>query len=744
MIKTYISSLLVVLVGAQTIQAQESLDDVFAQLDAAQGSEQTAAPAATEAATPAPAPAPAAVETAAPAAVESAAATAAPAPVAAAPVADDAFSRAVAFYRAGELEKAEAAFEAVLVEDPYNRQAMEYLKRTAHKIASNEVKLQRSTRAQAISDVDAAWNPDLHNYNVDITPKTAKTKSAEELAIEAMKARLQSIVIPSLDFRDANIKDVVLFLTETCRRQDPSKQGVNILLLGMEDSMAADQNNITISIRDMSLLEALNYIVEMASLKFDVQAKAVAIMPVDYVPAETLKLVSYDVIPEVGMELESMAGGDSGGADDLFGDASSDSSGGPADVAGFFSIVEWPEGSSAIYQPNFHKLFVKNTPKNIKAVEDILADLEDEAIKKRSQQVEIEAKFVEYNEGALEELGFDWTLYDGGEFAGLGLDTQNTYYRRSQGAVSGTSAIGPTGGLLLSPNLGTTSQGGVTTYDPATGYEVIGNPYDASGPGQSLFGTGQRNNTTAFEALQSGLLSTMGGAPASMVFANNGKFPFDVAITALEQEGTGDVLSAPRVTTKSGNEAIIRVVEVHRYPQDYDVETGQRTAPVVKPQDWEDYDLGVVLKVTPVVDAESNTIDLDLQPEINKFKGYDNYVVGYNSYESGGNNQSQLFGDGSALLARMPFFETRTVQTQVTIADGSTVVMGGLVDERTDTFRDQVPFLGDIPYLGRLFRTEGSRTAKKNLVISVKATQVDDKGMTRDQRELQRKAVAAK
>jgi len=117
--------------------------------------------------------------------------------------------------------------------------------------------------------------------------------------------------------------------------------------------------------------------------------------------------------------------------------------------------------------------------------------------------------------------------------------------------------------------------------------------------------------------------------------------------------------------------------------------------------------------------------------------------VGYNAYESGGNNASELFGTGNELLARMPYFETRTVQTQVTIADGSTVVMGGLVDERTDTFRDQVPFLGDIPYIGRLFRTEGSRTQKKNLVISVKATQVDDRGMTRDQRELQRKAMAA-
>lgn len=705
MSKTYISSLLVVLLaGAQTIRAQDSLDDVFAQLDAAEGAGDAVTPAAVGAAKPA------MVSASAPAVV-------------AGPMATDLFTRGVQYYRAGDLEKAEAIFAAVLSEEPHNRRAMEYLKRTANRISSSERVLQRASRAQALSEVDAAWNQDPKVIAVDSGDDGVEVVSEEDKMIAAMAARLQSIMIPSLDFRDANIKDVVLFLTETCRRQDPTKQGVNILLMGMEDSMAAEQNNITISIRDMSLFEALQYIVEMASLKFDVQTKAVAIMPVGYVPASELVLISYDVIPEVGAELESSSGGGGGGVDDLFGDSSADaSSGGPADVQGFFSIVSWPEGSEAVYQPNFHKLFVKNTKKNQDAVEAILTDLEDEAINKRSQQVEIEAKFIEYQEGALEELGFNWTLYDDGEFAGLGLDTKGTYYQPSQGHTTSSS-----------------TDSGSLYGEATTGYRQI-----SGTTGQSLFSNGQRNNSTAFDTIQSGLLSAMGGAPAQMVLANTGSFPFDVAINALEQEGTADILSAPKVTTKSGNEAIIRVVEVHRYPQDYDVETGQRTAPVVKPQDWEDYDLGVVLKVTPVVDAESNTIDLDLQPETKKFKGFDSYIAGYNAYESGGNNSSEVFGNSAPLEILMPYFETRTVQTQVTIADGSTVVMGGLVDERTETFRDQVPFLGDIPYLGRFFRTEGSRSEKRNLVISVKATQVDDKGMTREQREMYRKTASNK
>jgi general secretion pathway protein D len=207
-------------------------------------------------------------------------------------------------------------------------------------------------------------------------------------------------------------------------------------------------------------------------------------------------------------------------------------------------------------------------------------------------------------------------------------------------------------------------------------------------------------------------------------------------IKAMEQDGTADILSAPKVTTKSGSEAIIRVAETHRYPQDYDVETGQRTSPVVKPQDWADFDIGVTLKVTPVVNPENDTIDLDLHPESMKFLDFEEYKVGSNGYEVKTPPPGYDPKVGLPLIAKMPYFRRRSVETQVTIADGSTVVMGGLVDERTETFRDQVPFLGDIPYLGRLFRSEGSRSVKKNLVIYVTARQVDASGLSASERRL--------
>jgi len=651
MSKIYISALLGALLAVQMAHAQESMDDVFVQLDTANAAaEQPAATSSANDKVPA----------------------GQAASVGESEMLSRLFGQGVELYKAGKYDEAIRVFDAMLSIDKYDSRAMTHRERAAKRVASKGAGKQGATRAQAIADVDAAWNPDPRGFGpVDASEGIAVAKPDQQ-AIDQMTARLKAITIPSLEFDDARIEEVVRFFAETSRGHGNMGEDVDILLVGMESAMGG---NITLSMADVKLYEALQYVVEMAALKFEIKPNLVVIMPSNYVPASELTMRSYDIIPEVGTDLESA--GDSGdGAGDLFGDSS------------------------------FHKLFVKNTPKNLKAVEAILADLDEEAIKHRSQQVQIEAKFVEFNEGALEELGFDWNMFGSGTAASLGLDGRDV----TAGAAANS-----------------------TTLDPITGQPIYS---DNNGrPGQNVLGSAQRNNTTAFASVERGMLQLLGGTPATMLF-NNGDI--DLQITAMEQEGTADVMSAPMVTTKSGTEATIRVAETHRYPQDYDVETGQRTAPVVKPQDWEDFDMGVSLKVTPVVDSDSNTIELDLLPEIMMFKGFDLYVVGFNAYDVGGNNTSAAGGDGRELLAKMPSFERRVVQTQVVISDGSTVVMGGMVDERTETFRDQVPFLGDIPYLGRLFRSEGSRSTKKNLTIFVKATQIDARGMTHADRELAR------
>ena len=710
--KTYISTLLIVLLAeAQMVQGQESLDDVFAQLDGVGGGK----PAATAPAATPDQPAvdqPAAVNEAAPAAVEE------EAPVVeekeATPeinVVDSLLEKGITTYKMGELRASIQIFNAVLSLDEFNRKAISYKKRASQRIAAEEVNKRESVKEEALSDVETAWT-DAPVVVPPVQKMEVKKQSLEESdAVKQMKARLQAIQIPSLDFPDASVSDVVSFLRAA------SGGDVNILLMGM-DAEEANNTSVSLSVQNVSLYKALEYVVQMASLKFVVKADSVCIMPAGYVSPEDMVVKTFDVSPTVGSDLESASSDGGDGADDLFGGGDETASTGPADVASFFKgEVDFPDGSSATYRPRFHKLAVKNTPENINLVASVLADLEDKAMSELSQQVEIEAKFVEFQTGDLQELGFDWTVTGSGKM--MGLNQRGPNYRPQDGYLDN--------GIV----------------DPATGKTISVLPVSGATPTtgsnqQNLFGLGQRGNGKVFEAVKSGILSSMGGIAPAMAFGND---QIEMKIKAMQQEGTADVLSAPRVTTKSGVEAVIRIAETHRYPQDYDVETGQRTAPVVKPQDWEDFDLGVTLRVTPVVNPESNTIDLQLRPEITKFKGFDEYKVADNAYDKGGDS-SVDGGDGTALYARMPYFERRFVETEVTIADGHTVVMGGLVDEVTETFRDQVPILGDIPYIGRLFRTEGSRSSKRNLVIYVKATQVDANGLTQAQRQIVRGAVA--
>ncbi|MEC7908139.1 MAG: hypothetical protein VYB95_02295 [Verrucomicrobiota bacterium] len=636
--------------------------------------------------------------------------------------------KAINLYKEGKYSDSEKTFEFILQQDPYNRKAMEYLQRIATRVSVISEVEQQSARAQALAEIGQSWKESSKVYSIETEEDKKPIISSDDIAIQDLLESMKSIRIEKCEFINEEISVVLSFLAFKTR--EGSGKSVNFVPYGMSE-LIGGESLINIELTDPSIFEALTFITEMNNWKFEVRSNAVIVMPIDYVAAEDLKVVTYPILPEVGAELE-MSSSDSS-PDDLFGDFSSnDNAGGPIDVQNHFAIVDWPEGSRILYHPSHSRLQVKNTAKNIKTLELILNDMREDAIQKRTRQVQIETKFVEYNEGALEELGYDWTLYDSGSVADFELADSGNYYTRGGTYNSSPVVTGPGGEQLYN----TDGSAGVF------GAQVIPSTAGPGGQqGQSLFGTALRSNSQGLQQAASGsLLSLMGGTPAALVLENYNDIPLDLAITAMEQEGTADVLNAPKVTTKSGNEAVIKVVETHRYPLDYDVETGQRTAPVVKPQDWEDKDLGVVLKVEPTVDVENETIELELNPEITKFVGYDEYIVGVNSYETGGNNASTFVGDGRTLIAKVPYFKTRSISTQVTISDGSTVVMGGLVDEQTDTFRDQVPLLGDIPYFGRFFRSEGSRNFKRNLLITVKATQVDDRGMTKEERELERKS----
>src|SRR5213075_2703996 len=218
---------------------------------------------------------------------------------------------------------------------------------------------------------------------------------------------------------------------------------------------------------------------------------------------------------------------------------------------------------------------------------------------------------------------------------------------------------------------------------------------------------------------------------------------FQVVIRALNQKKGIDLLSAPKVTTKSGQRAIIEVVREFRYPRTYTQpqvpQIGTTTTvvggvvPVVvtptTPQDWETRNTGVTLEVEPVVGGDATTIDLNLVPQVVEFEGFINYgspIFGVNPNLISGTTVPTILLTENVI--NQPIFSTRKVTTNVSVWDGQTVVIGGLMREELQKVEDKTPIIGDIPLVGRLFRTNVDQHIKRNLVIFVTARLVTPGG----------------
>ena len=368
-----------------------------------------------------------------------------------------------------------------------------------------------------------------------------------------------------------------------------------------------------------------------------------------------------------------------------------------ADVANRFPEVAFPEGASAVYQPNLKKIFVRNTRENLQVIEQIFETMDFSTVGPRVEQVEIEAKFVEVSEGTLEELGFQWNFEDAVE-----VDIGGTDMSVQDGA----------GGLFADALRG--SPNGASSSLPFSQPSSLGYGME-SAAGQSAW------STFRFE-------DTFNGSPSSLSLEYGGSDPMTMIISALDQSTGADVLSAPRVTVLSGEEAVIRVGELHWYPEVYEGDSQQGTMLNVSYQDFEETLLGVELTVTPEVDG--NLIELELTPSIMELTGWQNWQLApANSiYNHRMATDREGYSHDDPVVASLPVFKKRYVETMVTIADGGTIGMGGLINEKVEAFNDKVPVLGNLPLLGRLFRNEGERAIKRNLLMFVTAKKIASSG----------------
>ncbi|MDP8230339.1 MAG: hypothetical protein P9L93_04460 [Candidatus Gorgyraea atricola] len=195
---------------------------------------------------------------------------------------------------------------------------------------------------------------------------------------------------------------------------------------------------------------------------------------------------------------------------------------------------------------------------------------------------------------------------------------------------------------------------------------------------------------------------------------------FQAILHAFQQKQNVKTLSAPRITTLNNQTATIEVIDEYIYPTRYEVSLVQydingdgdfddagETEWANIPQDFVTRDVGILLHVKPSVGVDNKTITLALTPEVSE---QDSSTSAY-SYSGG---------------VSIPNFKTRNLSTSVIIETGETVVMGGLISESNTNTKTKVPFLGDLPIVGGLFRKNSEGVERRNLLIFVTATILDD------------------
>ena len=666
------------------------------------------------------------------------------------------------FFDSARYDMAMKRYQQVLKVDKYNAAAfrgmeqVELAKQRYYDSAYNE------TRSRMLWQVEKSWERPKRRF-VEARTTDSSTSAEERRGTEMMVARLNRIIVPKIEFRDFTVRQAVDYLQrqsrllETAEGPDGEQSGINIVVklpstpppapaaLSVEGEaapvqVATTENRINLNLSNIPLYEALRYVATLAGLKIKVQPFAVSLVPEDE-PTDTLEQREFKVPPgffaSAGATEEAepvaMAGSQTGLPTEprLAGRLS------PKDYLEKQGIL-FPPGASATFKAGSSSLVVRNTAANL----DLIEALVDAAMGEQPTQVEIEAKFVEISQNNLKELGFDWAL---GPFS-----------------IPGSDAVFGSGGTAIPGGQGANWP----FINPGTG-QVVGQDTLTSGL-RSGSGAGPDsavsiNSLNALLAQNAGLSGAGGAAPG--FFAISGVFTnpqFQLVIRALNQKKGVDLMAAPKVTTKSGQKATINIAREFPYPEEFEPpEVPQNTGggaqtvlgvvqeqdPVVTPSfptSFTTRKLGVSLEVEPQIGPDGYTIDLSLSPEVVDFDGFINYgspilapqrnlaagAVGLAVNPLDVINPNQFFTPTllTENVINQPIFSVRKVTTNVSIWDGQTVALGGLIREDVQKVNDKVPILGDVPVAGALFRSEVDQKIKQNLIVFVTARLMDAAG----------------
>ena len=335
--------------------------------------------------------------------------------------------------------------------------------------------------------------------------------------------------------------------------------------------------------------------------------------------------------------------------------------------------VTFDAGSSLTLVPERNEIISRNTPINQQRIASWLALNEERG----AQMVQIMFKFLEVSQNDLDELGFNWQ------------------YARTGRKASFTSS---SNALLR---------------------------HYANGDGNDRFGG-----------------ASVGGNTEDATYNfhwNDGKNDLTASVYALDWADSSDILYSPRVTTLDKTTAHVNMSEIHHYPDEYG-DSESESSPtwrgeiyIPQPEFGDEESLGINFKIRPEVQP-NNLIRAQVNFTIKQFDQW--MIIDSRSGEdddddNNNNNDNDSDSDSDSddsEYQKKPIFTVRTINTDVTLKDGETVLIGSISQDQVTAIHDKVPILGDIPFIGRFFQSRYSMSKKNNLLVFMTCRLVDPDG----------------
>lgn len=633
----------------------------------------------------------------------------------------------------GKYDEAIRTFRSVSQYDAYNTAAQRGMEQAQKRKASYYAAAHDSARAKALAEVDSLWEEGSPADAGVVVPSEAGevSSAADEELINSYATRLSEMVMPSIVFDDANIVDVLEALQNQISRFESQgvQAGRHINLVpnfGLPDSPGYRElmeKTISLNLTQVSIRDVLDMLTKQLGISYYYIPSGVELSYSGKDFGPILERTFH--VPPHFFDAEATSSSSGEDEEDAFSDSSKVAVRRVSPVEALRQMgISFPKGATATYMPSNRQLRVWNTAHNLEEIQELLSVPMD-----GPRQVVLNVVAMEVTEEDLNELGFEWLLnvslggdiYGGGGaaettsavtgmpvFAGE-LQPRQAAPSMSNGLRTGTQAIGTNNMEKL------ISKGSVASYagdkaQPAPGIFGIRGVWNTADVTMIMRGLSQKKGV---DIMQNPRVVFSPGAEEQITFANVNELFFP------ETWEPGQVAATSRNYSTLGDTSSNATVATGAMPQDF-VRFGMTEDGIGG--------VGTILQVHSAEISENGRyVTLALTTTVNDFEGFINWGSPiYSVAWSGNSNIERIMLTPNHIL--QPMIKRYVENTKVTVVPGTVLVMGGLKEARRVRYEDKIPMLGDLPLVGRLFRSEGEEKVRKALVFFAKVDVVDPAG----------------